>query len=164
MPQGVLFHGGKEGEMRRKMIETDTLECVINLVGGIFYGAGVSACILYFSNRKPAAHRGKVCLIDATKIYTAKRAQNEMSEDDIARVYKLWQDYRDVKDFVKIVTLDDLAKNDYTLAVNTYVEKTEAEAIDPKQVRRDFAAALKEVEASEEALMKLLRKGGYVHG
>jgi type I restriction enzyme M protein len=87
-----------------------------------------------------------------------------MSEDDIARVYKLWQDYRDVKDFVKIVTLDDLAKNDYTLAVNTYVEKTEAEAIDPKKVRRDFAAALKEVEASEAALMKLLKAGGCVHG
>ena len=164
MPQGVLFHGGKEGEMRRRMIETDTLECVINLVGGVFYGAGVSACILYFSNCKPAAHRGKVCLIDATKIYTAKRAQNEMSEDDIARVYKLWKDYADVRDYVKIVTLEDLAKNDYTLAVNTYVEKTEAAAIDPKEVRASFAAALKEVGESEAALMKILEKGGFAHG
>ena len=162
MPQGVLFHGGKEGEMRRKMVETDTLECVINLVGGVFFGAGVSACILYFNRNKSAAHRGKVCLIDATKIYTAKRAQNEMSEDDIARVFKLWQDYADVKDYVKIATLDDLAKNDYTLAVNTYVEKTEAAAIDPAEVRKSFAAALQEVQDSEAALVKILRKVGYV--
>ena len=163
MPQGVLFHGGKEGEMRRKMIETDKLECVINLVGGVFFGAGVSACILYFNNNKSAAHRGKVCLIDATKIYTAKRAQNEMSEEDIARVYKLWTDYADVKDYVKIVSLDDLAAHDFTLAVNTYVEKTEAAAIDPKEVRKSFAAALEEVRTSEAALMEVLVKGGFVH-
>ena len=87
-----------------------------------------------------------------------------MSEDDIARVYKLWKDYADVRDYVKIVTLEDLAKNDYTLAVNTYVEKTEAAAIDPKEVRASFAAALKEVGESEAALMKILEKGGFAHG
>ena len=61
------------------------------------------------------------------------------------------------------MTLEDLAKNDYTLAVNTYVEKTEAAAIDPKEVRASFAAALKEVGESEAALMKILEKGGFVH-
>ena len=163
MPQGVLFHGGKEGAMRQKMIESDALECVINLVGGVFFGAGVSACILYFNNNKPATHRGKVCLIDATKIYTAKRAQNEMSEADIARVYKLWMDYADVKDYVKIVSLDDLAAHDFTLAVNTYVEKTAAKSISPEETRRNFAAALKEVEESESALIDILKEEGYLH-
>ena len=61
------------------------------------------------------------------------------------------------------MTLEDLAKNDYTLAVNTYVEKTEAAAIDPKEVLASFAAALKEVDESEAALMKILEKGGFVH-
>ena len=43
MPQGVLFHGGREGEIRKKMIETDCVECVVTLVGNLFYGAGVEA-------------------------------------------------------------------------------------------------------------------------
>lgn len=87
MPQGVLFHGGKEGDMRKKLIESDMLECVIALVGNLFYGAGVSACILFINSNKPAAHRGKVCLIDATGIYTAQRAKNIMTEENTDEVY-----------------------------------------------------------------------------
>lgn len=58
MPQGVLFHGGKEGEIRKQLIESDKLEAIITLVGGVFYGAGVSACILFLNNNKPASPSG----------------------------------------------------------------------------------------------------------
>ena len=71
LPQGVLFHGGKEGEMRKQLVESDKLEAVITLVSGVFYSTGVSACILILNNSKVAEHKGKVCLIDASKIYTA---------------------------------------------------------------------------------------------
>ena len=81
MPQGVLFRGNKDGEFRRQMIQTDKLECVITLVNNLFYGAGVSACLLIFRDRKPADHVGKVLLIDGARIYTAKRAQNELSPE-----------------------------------------------------------------------------------
>jgi len=86
--------------------------------------------------------------------------------DDVAKAIALLGEFGTdaiVKDFVKIVSLDDLAKNDYTLAVNTYVEKTEAAAIDPKEVRKSFAAALAEVRESEAALEKILAEGGLVH-
>ena len=33
MPQGVLFHGGKEGEIRKQIIESDKIECIITLIG-----------------------------------------------------------------------------------------------------------------------------------
>ena len=43
MPQGVLFHDCKEGQMRKELVKYDLIECVITLVGGIFFAAGVSA-------------------------------------------------------------------------------------------------------------------------
>lgn len=164
MPQGVLFHGGREGTIRQKMIETDCVECVITLVGNLFYGAGVSACILFLNNNKPAAHRNKVCMIDATNIYTAQRAKNIMTEDDIKQVFDLWTDYKSVIDKCAIVELDTIREKDFTLAVNSYIEKTPAETVDPKQVRREFMEALQEVKDSEAALMELLREGGYIDG
>ena len=60
MPQGVLFHGGREGDIRKKMIETDCVECVIALVGNLFYGAGVSACILFLNNKQSVQGLEKV--------------------------------------------------------------------------------------------------------
>lgn len=164
MPQGVLFHGGREGDIRKKMIETDAVECVITLVGNLFYGAGVSACILFLNNNKPLAHRGKICMIDATNIYTAQRAKNVMTEADTDKVFQLWQDYKDAIDYCAVVDLDTVRAKGYTLSVNTYIEKTPAPPIDPKKVRADFYAALKEVRDSEEALMQLLLEGGYIDG
>ncbi len=164
MPQGVLFHGGREGAIRQKMIETDCIECVITLVGNLFYGAGVSACILFLNNNKPLAHRGKICMIDATNIYTAQRAKNIMTESDTDQVYRLWQDYKDVIDKCAIVDLETIRAKDYTLSVNAYIEKTPAPPIDPKKVRAEFFAALNEVQESEAALMQLLKEGGYING
>lgn len=164
MPQGVLFHGGREGAIRQKMIESDIIECVITLVGNLFYGAGVSACILYLNNNKALAHRGKICMIDATGIYTAQRAKNVMTAKDTDEVYRLWQNYTPVLDKCAIVDLETIAEKGYTLSVNTYIEKTPAAAIDPKKVRREFMAALQEVRDSEAELKRLLQEGGYIDG
>lgn len=163
LPQGVLFHGGADGKMRQKLIESDLLDCVITLASGVFYSTGVSACILYLNNHKPAAHKGKICLVNAETIYTAQRAQNIMTEDDVNRVFKLYTDYQDVTDYAKVMTLDEIKDKDYTLAVNTYIEKTKAETKDPAQVHTEFFAALEDVKVKEERMKQLLREGGYLN-
>ena len=162
MPQGVLFHGGKEGEIRKKLIQSDKVEAVITFVGGLFFGAGVSACVLCLNNDKPAAHRGKVLLVDGSTIYTAKRAQNIMTDDDVEQAFKLYQDYTDVVGYSKVVTLDELEKNAYTLAVNAYIEKPPAPPIDPVKVKQEYFAALDNVKECEERLYQLLKEGGYL--
>jgi type I restriction enzyme M protein len=76
LPQGVLFRQRTEGKIREELVKSDKLEAVITLVDGIFFRTGVSACILILNNKKVPSRKGKVCMIDATQIYTAKRAQN----------------------------------------------------------------------------------------
>ena len=160
LPQGVLFHGGKEGEIRQKLIESDKLEAVITFVGGLFYGAGVSACVLCLNNNKPAEHRGKVLLVDGSTLYTAQRAQNIMTADNVEAAYKLYRNYEDVVDLAKVVTLEEIATKDYTLSVNSYIEKTQQETVDPAIVKQKYFAAVEEVRAAEENLKELLKKEG----
>lgn len=163
LPQGVLFRGGKEGEIRKKMIESDKLEYVITLTSGVFYSTGVSACILVLNNNKPADHIGKVCLVDASGIYTAQRAQNIMTEDNINDVYKLCSDYKDVINRAKILTTDDIRAKDHTLSVSVYIEKEAKEPVSPAAVRADFSEALASAKAAETRLNELLVKGGYTN-
>ena len=160
MPQGVLFHGGKEGEIRKQIVESDKIDCIITLIGGVFYGAGVSACLILMNNQKVPDHKGKICMIDATEIYTPARAQNFMSEDDIQTVFNLYSNYKDVIEKAKIVTLDEIREKDYTLSVNIYVEKKEQEAISPETIRQNYFDALAEVEEAEKHMKELLIKGG----
>jgi type I restriction enzyme M protein len=163
LPQGVLFRSGKEGNIRKAMVESDKLEYVIALTGGIFYSTGVSACILILNNKKPSAHIGKVCLVDASNIYTAQRAQDIMTEQNITDVYKLCNDYVDVVEKVKIVSLNDIRTKDYSLSISGYIEKAAREIVSPAEVREKFFAALKSAHAAEETFKKLLVEQGYVH-
>ena len=162
LPQGVLFRTGKEGEIREELVKSDLIECIITLTSGVFYSTGVSACILFLNKEKEHTHKGRICMIDASNIYTAQRAQNIMTESDIQKVYSLYQAYEDKVDFVKITTIADIKDKGYTLAVNNYIERKEQKTVPPEEVRRQYFAAYAEMLEAEKKLKELLLKGGYV--
>ena len=64
-----LFTGGAgsgESEIRRWILENDWLEAIVALPQQLFYNTGIGTYIWLLSNRKPAAHKGKVMLVDAS--------------------------------------------------------------------------------------------------
>ena len=158
LPQGVLFRGGKEGEIRQKLILSDKLECVISLVSNLFYGAGVSACILLLNNNKVSEHKGKVCLIDGTEIYTPRRAKNILTDDDVNTLFNLYANYVDVLEKCKIVSIEDLKEKGYTLQVNAYIDRASPLPIQPEIIRQEFRDALMAVYDAENSLYQLLKK------
>ena len=162
LPQGVLFRMKKDGKIRKKLVDSDLLEAVITLKGGIFYGAGVSACILFLKREKSKNHIGRVCMIDASEIYTPQRAQDYMSEDDIEEVYKLYTDYQDVIERCKIVTLKDIKDKGYTLSTNVYIEKKPVPITPPSVVREQYFASYRRALECEKRLRELLKEGGYI--
>lgn len=163
LPQGVLFRGGKEGDIRKQLVESDKLECIITLVGGVFYSTGVSACILLLNNNKANNHKGRVCMIDASYIYTPQRAQNIMSDDDVDKVFDYYKDYENVIEYTKVVNLQEIREKDYSLAINNYIEKQQEEVKAPIEVRREYNEAYNAMVDAEERMMKLLLEGGYVN-
>ena len=93
-----LFTGGAgsgESEIRRYMLENDLVEAIIGLPTDMFYNTGISTYVWIVSNRKPAARRGKVQLIDASSFWTRLRKclgskRKELSPehiDDITRLF-----------------------------------------------------------------------------
>lgn len=162
LPQGVLFHAGKEGAIREQLVKSDKLEAVITLAGGVFYSTGVSACILFLNNKKQRNHKEKICLIDGSEIYTPKRAQNVLEPKDVDTLYKLYTDYADVIEKCKIVTIADVEAGGYELSVNKYIEKKKQETVSPIVARVKYYAALRAVRNAEERMKRLLIEGGYV--
>ncbi len=162
MPQGVLFRGNKDGEFRKRMIQTDKLECVITLINNLFYGTGVSACLLIFRAQKQPERVGRVLLIDGSGIYTAKRAHNELSPDDVDRLYRLYADYRDVEECAKVVTMRELEEHHWTLSPNSYIERKQVVMRPYAEVKREFIEAFEAVQAAEAKFTALLKDGGYI--
>ena len=160
--QGVLFHTGAEGKMREQLIESDILEAVITLPGGIFFSTGVNACILLMNNNKKAAHRNRVCLIDGSQIYTPKRAQNILTKENVNQLFSLYENYTDVIDYCKIATIDEIKEKEYSLAVNSYIVKTAKKVDSPAEVKQKYFEYYKEMLECENATRELLKKGGYI--
>ena len=159
LPQGVLFHSGKDGEMRNALVATDTLECVITLVQGVFFSTPVNACILLLNNNKTKEHKGKICFIDATSIYTAQRAQNIMTEENIQEVFALYQNYDDVNEKCKIVNISDL-KDD--LVPKNYIKKKSSEQINPNDIKKDYIDAFEHLKKCDDKLTKIMTEGGHL--
>ena len=163
LPQGVLFHNGKEAAMREQLVRSDKLEAVITLASGVFYSTGVSACILLLNNKKTNKHKGRICLIDGAEIYTLKRAQNELSKENVETLYELYNNYEDVVDRCKVVSIQDVEKAGFDLTVKRYIDKKKQEVISHDVVCRNYFDALEAVRLAEDEMNRLLIEGGYIH-
>src|SRR4051812_11063572 len=67
-PHGVLFRND-EREMRRKLIDSDLIECVLGLGPGLFYNSPMEACVVVCRTEKPVDRAGKVLLVNAVGEY-----------------------------------------------------------------------------------------------
>jgi type I restriction enzyme M protein len=61
--------GSGESEIRRWVLENDLLEAIIALPTDLFYNTGIATYVWVLSNHKKADRKGKVQLIDATRMY-----------------------------------------------------------------------------------------------
>ncbi len=99
-----LFTGGAgsgESEIRRYMLENDLVEAIIGLPTDMFYNTGISTYVWVVSNRKPAARKGKVQLIDASGMWQKMRKslgskRKELSPAHIEDITKLFGDFAEV--------------------------------------------------------------------
>ena len=158
MPQGILFRGNEEGNIRKKLVESDKVEAVVTLGDKLFYGTGLSPCFLVIRNLKPAEHSARILMIDATKILTQKRAQNILSQEDVDRIFQLYTDYKDVEDYAKVVTLDDVKAKEYNLSPNRYVDYHKEEVKPYAEVLAEFKAAIQAVKDAEAEFIRIMQE------
>ncbi len=93
-----LFTGGAgsgESEIRRYMLENDLVEAIIGLPTDMFYNTGISTYVWIVSNRKPAARKDKLQLIDASSFWQKMRKslgskRKELSSEHIEDITRLF--------------------------------------------------------------------------
>ena len=125
----------------------------------MFYGTGLSPCILILRNQKPDAHRNKVLMIDGTRVYTQKRAQNILSEDDIDELFRLYESYHQEEEKSIVVSMEQLAEKGFDLYPNRYVHYHKAEEKPYSVVLNEFKAAYQNMVQAEKSFQDLLNDG-----
>lgn len=157
MPQGILFRD-EEKDIRTKLVKSDLVEAVITLGEKLFYGTGLSPCFLILRRMKSPEHSSRILMIDGTKIFTAKRAQNVLEESNIDQLFKLYKAYHDQEDFSKVVTIKEIAEKDYDLSPNKYVSYHQEAARSYAEILAEFNAAYQEVIQMENEFTQLMNQ------
>lgn len=166
VPHGVLFRGSSEAKIRQALIDNGALECVIGLAENLFYGTGISACILVLRKDSITKKRKEVLFINADEIYTKGRAQNTLTEAQADEIYEIYKNQhlnaQDIEGVSRWVPLSEIKENDYNLNIARYVQKPlEEETITVEDAIADFKKRLAELEVAEEELEALLAKEGF---
>lgn len=107
-----LFTGGAgsgESEIRRYVLENDLLEAIVGLPTDMFYNTGISTYVWIISNRKPAARKGKVQLIDASGMWQKMRKslgskRKEMGDEHIDHITRLFGEFAEADDSGKPIS------------------------------------------------------------
>jgi type I restriction enzyme M protein len=163
LPQGALFRKGAEGRIRQALLERDLIEAVIGLAPNVFYGTGLAPAVVILRRSKPAERRNKVLLIDASTLYRKGRAQNFLDPLHAEQIVAWVQSFEDVENRTKVIVLDDIEGEDWTLNISRYVVPPMSEEIPPlPEAVAAFKQALAEARAAENQLRATLNEGGWL--
>lgn len=122
LPHGVLFRGGQEGVIRQKLIEANHVDAIIGMPAGIFFGTGIPTVVIVL--RQKRTHTD-LLVVDASKGFVKEGKNNKLRASDIKRIADIVRDRETVPKFSKVVTRDQLRKNDYNLNIPRYVDSSD---------------------------------------
>jgi type I restriction enzyme M protein len=163
LPHGILFRGGAEGRIREGMLKDDIIEAVIGLAPNLFYGAGIPACILIVRKNKPAARKGKVLVVNGVEQFVEGKAQNRLSDENVATLAAAFHGYADIDRLARVVPMEEIAANDHNLNISRYVHVTEGEEdLDVAEEVEKLLELREQRDAAEAKMMGFLKELGYV--
>ncbi len=159
VPHGVLFRGSSEGKIREKLINENLLDAVIGLPEKLFYGTGIPAAILIFKKQKSD---DSVLFIDASREFKSGKNQNNLTEENIAKIIATYRARESVDKYAYLATLQEVKDNDYNLNIPRYVDTFEEEAeIDLVAVRAEREQLKTQLAELEVQMAKYLEELGY---
>ena len=159
VPHGVLFRASSEGKIRQQLIEENLLDTVIGLPEKLFFGTGIPAAILLFKKNKTD---DKVLFIDASNAFKSGKNQNQLTEDNIAKIIETYKARESVDKYAYLASFDEIKDNDFNLNIPRYVDTFEEEAeIDLDAVRTERLELKSELDSLETEMAGFLKELGY---
>ncbi|ERK65681.1 type I restriction-modification system, M subunit [Leptotrichia sp. oral taxon 215 str. W9775] len=122
LPHGVLFRGGEEGEIRKNLIEKNKIDTIIGLPANIFYGTGIPTIVMVLKQKRVNTD---VLIIDASKGFVKEGKNNKLRASDIKKIVDVVTRRECVEKFSRVVSRDEIRRNDYNLNIPRYVDSSE---------------------------------------
>lgn len=119
-PSGVLFRGGAEGNIREALVNENIVDCIISLPNNMIYGTSIPVNLLILKkNRK----KKDVLFIDVLNSVESSKRLTILPDEVINKITDTFENYKEELGFSRVVTFEEIKKNDYNLMVQRYIEE-----------------------------------------
>lgn len=158
LPHGVLFRGGVEERIRRKLLEDGNIDTIIGLPANLFYSTGIPVCILVLKKcKKP----DDVLFINASEHFDKGKRQNRLSTEHIKKIVDTYKFRTEEERYSRCVGMDEISANGYNLNISRYVSTaTPEKEIDLADVHKKMMAIDEQIKAATEKHNAFLKELG----
>ncbi|NLK00124.1 MAG: SAM-dependent DNA methyltransferase [Clostridia bacterium] len=180
-PQGkiglVLANGSlssqtsSEGEIRKKIIEDDLVECIVAMPTQLFYSTGIPVSLWILNRAKK--QKGKTLFIDARDMgELVTRAHRELRDKEIKEIADTYRDFvrgelKEVEGYSAMAAIEEIEKHDHVLTPGRYVgiaeDEEDGEPFEEKMDRltAELSHLFEESHGLEDEIRERLRVIGY---
>lgn len=156
LPHGFLFKKDRASRIiREKLIKENYIDAIIGLPEKLFYDTKIPVVILLIDK---ARKRDEILFIDASREYTKKRKNNILTVENQEKITNTYKEYKVIPNYSNIVTTEEIAKNNYDLSIEKYVEiQDKIEIIDKEMTKKYLYNLEKEKEEVETKIRDLIK-------
>lgn len=173
--------GGSERELRKKLIETGAVDCVVSVGPNMFFTVTLPVTLWFLDKGKTKGQRGEqVLFVDARQLYRqVTRAHRTFEADHIeflGNVVRLWRGeqvetqasnglriseaftkgkYRDVQGLCKVASRKEIEGQDWSLNPGRYVGVAPGQAQNEEDFKQKLEALQEELEGLTGEATKL---------
>jgi type I restriction enzyme M protein len=152
----------KEKTIRKWFVDHDLVEGVILLPDNLFYNTTAAGIIILLNRHKLPQRQGKIVLVNASQAFRKGRPKNYIPDENIRTIAQAFIKGRDVERFVKVITNEEAAENDYNLSPSRYVDTSEKEVYRPiPEVLEELRGLEKEAKKIDADLAKVFAQMGF---
>ncbi len=143
-----------EPKIRKYLVDNNFIDCIIQLPNNLFFGTDIATCVMVLKKNKKD---NNTLFIDATKECIKVTNNNQLTEQNINNIIKIFESREDLEYIAKLVSSKEIAENDYNLSVSTYVEKEDTrEKIDIVELNKEIDEIIAKEQELRDAINKII--------
>jgi type I restriction enzyme M protein len=158
LPHGVLFRGGAEERIRKKLLVDQNIDTVIGLPSNLFYSTGIPVCILVL---KKCKKEDDILFINASEQFEKGKKQNTLNTEHINTIVDTYQYRKEISRYSRRVSMAEIEKNEYNLNISRYVSTSEyEEQIDLQEVHQKITQINETIKTHSDQHNEFLKELG----
>ncbi|MCI0444251.1 type I restriction-modification system subunit M, partial [bacterium] len=149
----------KEKSIRQWFVDNDLIESVLYLPENLFYNTSAPGIVIFLNKAKPKNRKGKIFLVNASRIFEKGDPKNFIPEAGIDMIAKTLINWKEENKLSRIVEHAEIMKKDYNVSPSRYIHTNDAETYRPLvEIVEELEAIKADAKETDKELKEILKK------